>query len=59
MYKKRVLHTLWRVKHCHCEPVTDVTGVAISQIGENIVELSENLEIPTPVCALARNDIIF
>ncbi len=32
---------------CHCEPVTDVTGVAIP---------TNNREIPTPVCALARND---
>ncbi len=32
---------------CHCEPVTDVTGVAIP---------TKNREIPTPVCALARND---
>ena len=41
-------------KHCHCEPVTDVTGVAISIIQRYTA--SNSMEIPTPVCALARND---
>ena len=38
------------LRSCHCEPVTDVTGVAISSH-------KRSFEIPTPVCALARNDI--
>ena len=35
------------------KPVTDVTGLAIPRIGENTLKIRE---IPTPVCALARND---
>ena len=50
-------------KRCHCEPVTDVTGVAISRlngIGLNFVPRNSNIrEIPTPVYALARNDRVF
>ena len=37
-------------KHCHCEPVTDVTGVAISIFKRYTA--SNSMEIPTPVCAL-------
>ena len=41
--------------NCHCEPVTDVTGVEISRIDEKSLKIRE---IPTPVCALARNDMV-
>ena len=48
----------------HCEPVTDVTGVAISYFfrylsyffGKKCLKIRG---IATPVCALARNDRIF
>jgi hypothetical protein len=45
-------------KGCHCEPVTDVTGVAIrSPLVRAWILLSRRgLRIPTPVCAPARND---
>ena len=33
-------------KSCHCEPVTDVTGVAIPRIDEKTLKIRE---IPTPV----------
>ena len=36
--------------------MTDVTGVAIPRID---VKTLKNREIPTPVCALARNDMVF
>ena len=37
----------------HCEPVTDVTGVAISDAEKRIIRYKK---IPTAVCALPRND---
>ena len=47
----------------HCEPVTDVTGVAIrTPSGQIGIKYAKNLRcqgekrIATPVCALARND---
>jgi len=39
-------------KCCHCEPVTDVTGVAIPRINEKTLKLRE---IPTPVVLRAAN----
>ena len=45
-------------KGCHCEPVTDVTGVAIrSPFGIFVIKTCKGMRIATPVCALARNDI--
>ena len=40
---------------CHSEPVTDVTGVGISLVIETAFLLK--MEIATPVCELARNDL--
>ena len=45
---------------CHCEPVTDVTGVAIRS-SQRLGTISEMFSasggrIATPVCSLARND---
>ena len=48
---------------CHCEPVTDVTGVAIPETGGKYLFVEGKClkiqGIPTPVCALARNDMVF
>ena len=45
------------LKDCHREPVTDVTGVAIPiKFAECYLKCPKIHGIPTPVCALARND---
>ena len=48
-------------KSCHCEPVTDVTGVAISRIEVKSLIFNRRClkirGIATPACALVRNDI--
>ena len=45
---------------CHCETVTDVTVVAIRipRKPRDITHFTGE-RIPTPVCALARNDALF
>ena len=53
------LRKCW-IFHRHCEPVTDVTGVAIrfayGMHSSFVRRLGER--IATPVCALVRNDLI-
>ena len=44
------------LKDCHREPVTDVTGVAIPiKFADSALK---SMGIATPVCALARNDVV-
>ena len=43
---------------CHREPVTDVTGVAIRILKALKTQLFYGERIATPVCALARNDML-
>ena len=49
-------------KRCHCEPVTDVTGVAIPRIDVKSGIFNWKClkigGIATPVCGLVRNDIV-
>ena len=47
----------------HCEPVTDVTGVVYALRVQSVFpeshmfsDIVPGKRIPTPVCALARND---
>ena len=50
-------------KVCRCEPVTDVTGVAVPRLDGNSLVLRPRClkirGIATPACALVRNDRAF
>lgn len=48
-------------KNCHCEPATDVTGVAIRILLEmfSIPTFLRKNGIPTPFFGMARNDSFF